>query len=84
MSDKDAFLADLHLLDAGEMTLDQVCEKWEGRVLYIRTRRKRVIDETKDAIRRDPCRDYRVVARRYHVSVTLVYSVWNEMNERVG
>lgn len=26
----------------------------------------------------DPCRDYRVIMRRYHVSRGFVYKVWNE------
>jgi hypothetical protein len=30
------------------------------------------------AIRADPCRDYRIVARHHHVSPALVYKAWRE------
>jgi hypothetical protein len=78
VNDSDAFQDDLYLMEGGELTLEQLHEKWSGRPLYLRTRRKRDMTEVKEAIRRDPCRDYKVVSRRYRVSVAVVYRVWNE------
>ena len=49
-----------------------------GRQWYVPSLRRQSMEEAKEAIRRDPCRDYKVVSRRYKVSVALVYEVWNE------
>jgi DNA invertase Pin-like site-specific DNA recombinase len=76
--DSEAFLDDLYLLAGGEITLEHLREKWSGRQLYLKTERRRKMVEVREAIRRDPCRDYRVVARRYRVSVAVVYRAWNE------
>lgn len=42
-------------------------------------RKARLVDpmaEKRAAILADPCRDYRVIMRRYHVSQVFVYRVW--------
>jgi Mor family transcriptional regulator len=55
-----------------------------GRKWYIPSPRRRLMAEKKALIRRDPCRDYKVIKRRYCVSVALIYSVWNEASEPTG
>lgn len=37
---------------------------------------KRDFDSVRQQIRADPCRDYRVISRRYAVSPAFVYEVW--------
>ncbi len=76
--DSEAFFADLQRLAVGEITLEAFYDHWAGRPIYLRTRRAKTMAEIKEAIRRDPCRDYKVVSRRYRVSVAVVYRVWNE------
>ena len=49
-----------------------------GRQWYIPSLGPRTRAERREAIRRDPCRDYKIVSRRYQASIALVYSVWNE------
>ena len=49
-----------------------------GRQWYVPSPRKQAAAEKRAAIRADPCRDYKVVSRRYHVSIALVYEAWNE------
>ena len=49
-----------------------------GRQWYIPSTRPMEQTEKREAIRRDPCRDYKVVSRRYHCSVALVYEAWNQ------
>jgi Mor family transcriptional regulator len=52
-----------------------------GRQWYIPSPRPMEQAEKREAIRRDPCRDYKVVSRRYHCSVALVYEVWGERDQ---
>lgn len=49
-----------------------------GRQWYVPSLRVEDQRAVREAIRRDPCRDYKVVSRRYRVSPTTVYDVWNE------
>lgn len=45
-------------------------------------RHEHVIDERgvkKAAIRADPCRDYKLVARHHHVTVSMVYRAWRKL-----
>ncbi len=45
-------------------------------------RREHVIDERgvkKAAIRADPCRDYKLVARHHHVTISMVYRAWRKL-----
>jgi hypothetical protein len=49
-----------------------------GRRWWIPSATPLEFERKKEAIRQDPCRDYRVVARRHKVGVRLVYLVWNE------
>ena len=49
-----------------------------GRQWYVPSTRRQSMARTRELIRLDPCRDYKVIMRRYKVSVALVYSVWNE------
>jgi Mor family transcriptional regulator len=49
-----------------------------GRRWYVPSPQRRSLAERRAAIRSDPCRDYKVISRRYGVSVALVYEVWNE------
>lgn len=55
-----------------------------GRQWYIPSPRRRVMAEKKALIRLDPCRDYKIVMRRYSVSMGLIYKVWNEDTEKTG
>jgi len=64
-----------------DFDVEAFCKIAGGWQWYVPTMRYRSLAAAKEAIRRDPCRDYKVVSRRYKVSVALVYKVWNE---RIG
>lgn len=68
----------LERLASGEIDVPAVLAACGGRQWYIPSQRRVQQAQTRVAIAADPCADARLVARRHHVSVSLVYEVWNE------
>jgi len=60
-----------------DFPVEELLKQAGGREWYLPAHR-RDFKAIRQAIKADPCRDYRTIARKYKVSITLVYSVWRE------
>ena len=60
------------------LDVDALLREAGGRLWYLPSPKPLEWAEARDAIRKDPCTDARVVARRYRVSISTVYRAWNE------
>ncbi len=78
MSEAEDILSILERLAAGELDVAGVLALAGGREWYIPSPRRMEQQRRRAAIAADRRTDARVVARAHHVSVSLVYEVWNE------
>lgn len=78
MTQDIGILTILERLAAGELDVQGVLLLAGGRSWYLPVVPKRDMAAIKEAIRRDPCRDYKILKRRYKVSVGTIYNAWNE------
>lgn len=69
-------LLDIILLIQPDFPISQLKRRAGGQRWWIPSDRPDEMAEKRAAIQADPCRDYRVIARRYGVSIRTVYNAW--------
>ena len=61
-----------------DFPVEDLLRECGGRLWWFPSHTRRDYRAIRRAIKADPCRDWRIIMRRYQVSRGFVYSVWND------